>query len=745
MSKNFPRQDILETQKTPKWFKEHGNFAEDLLRNSDHRVQEMNRFYQGYNGQNDPKSVEWLTKAYGVQNRGKYIDYRVGRNKIDILLGEWLRQPFKSTVRTINSSAVVKKMQTYTLNLGAVNAKPTLEMLRGHGVDPMEGMDIPDKNDPNLQDKITPKDRNEIIMQRIVDAVVEELHVVEKIGSNFLDAEITSRVMSRINVDKIHGSISLEPIDPRDGIYFEFDRDPFMKKSFLMGSRTKVPINEILTKFKLTRDQRNKLESIRSNQNKYLSQDRPHSNRYGKYSMNNGHFCVDVMHIEWLGVKPKYTKKSPKTKSQMDFSDNQEGFVDITLGSANYETNADTTYKNDIIVTEWEETVYELTRIGDDMDILFGEKEFQMRDRDTGKPSLSYTSMIVKPVNGESISLQQIIENFSNIHNITMYQALKEIAKIKGKVITYNRAGLPKGTTIKQVLYRVFNDSFLDYNSAGQGNMGSQNLGINDIIKEIDLGLSTSFGQLLAFKNDNLAAMDRITGINEYREGNTPASATLGNAEAARMSSSTITEPLFFYMNEYTEIVMTKLAETAKIVWGLYKPEKLRTLLGDDDYEYIKDNPEIANNSYGVYMTNGRKEQFLREKINAYADAYANKGEIPFMDLVDYTMADSLAEARRVIQQGWNRVEKMKQQAADKQLVAQQQISAEQQATQIKIAAENREDAQKNEKDNIILQGKVDMALETVKAKNKFVQDVHQNDMETLDANHESDSQVQFE
>lgn len=728
MSKTFPRQDILEKDKThANFYKPILDFADDLSRNSDFRVTKMDRLYNGYNGKTDEKSVKWLTETYGAKNKNKYIDYRFGKTKIDILHGEFLKIPLKSTVRTINSEAVVKKLEQYDLSLGAAYLKNDIAKLQEQGVDPLEGMPIEDPKDPNFKSKIKPKDRYEIIMQRIINSLVEELDMVEKIGSNFLDAEITCRMASQVTVDEKNGSIDFEPFDPRDGIWFEFDKDPFMKKSFLRGRRRIMSINEVLTKMDLTDTERNKLEEVRDNFETYRS----NNDFKGKYSIKNGEYCVEVMHIEWEGLVRNYTKKSPKTKSQMEFSDPEDGILDISINNPEkYEEHKESIDKKakqngQKIVTEFTKELYEATRIGHHIDHNCRLKPFQMKDEDTGDPIPSYTMCVIKAVDGDSVSLQEIQENISSLLNVTMYQIRRELGKMKGKVLGYDRGMLTKGSSVKKVLFRMLNDSIFDYSSAGITNMAGKDMQIRQMLQEYDLGLSASFPQLLALKTELLMMLDVMTGINQERVGNIQSSSTVTNAMQAIEASRTITEALFFYTHRYTEECLMKLAETAKIVWGLYKPDKLRTILGDDDFEYIQATAELADQKYGVYLTNGRRESELMQKIERHAEAYANAKELRFPDLIQVLMSDSLAQIKNVALSGWETVQRVREAEMNKQLVAERENNKLTSETNIEIARENREDTQQHELDKIAAEGQKELMLQVAGAKNTIVTETH--------------------
>ncbi|MCC7514555.1 MAG: hypothetical protein IT212_07665 [Bacteroidia bacterium] len=743
----WPSQSIEEIKKTPQWYAQIGDFAQELLKNYDQKSSKMNRMYRGYNGLTKNESVKYLTDTYGWTNKTKYIDYRAGRTKIDILHGEYLKIPLNSNVRTINSEAIVRKLEEYDINVGAAHAKGDIEKLRTIGVDPMEGMDIPDPKDKDFKEKIKPKDRYEIIMQRIINYLIQDLDLVEKFGSNFLDSEITARMCSQIVVDPNTGSIDLEPFDPRDGIWFEFDKDPFIKRSFLMGRRKRMSINEVLVKFNLTDEQRTKLEAVRSNFNDYINNNDKNPQMQGKYSIINGEYTVEVLHIEWMGLKNKYTKTSPKTKKQMEFSSPDDGFLDLDITPQSYESNKEKIDKESSkngqkVVREYTEELYQLTRIGHDLDIECGIKPFTMKDEDTGTPMFSYSACVIKSVDGEAISLQEIIENFSAQFNAVMFQIFREVSKMKGKVLGFNKGMLGKGDSVKKLLYKMLNDSLFEYSSAGQTNMAGKDLDITNMLKEFDLGLSNSFPQLLALKNDILQMLDFMTGINNERVGQIQASSTVSNAQQAIEASRTITEALFYYNHRYNENVLMKLAETAKIVYGLYNPDKLRTILGDEDFSYIMSTEGLADQKYGVYLTNGRREGELMQELRKYVDAYANSKELRFIDVMNVLFSDSVTAAKNFAQEGWNIVQKVRQ---DEQAAAQQAQGGMQQqqlATQIQIAKEDREDKQMHEMEKERLKIRGVIANTTLKAKNDAILATHQNELDLLTPENQEEGQI---
>lgn len=625
---SFPRQDIPEEKKDIIWINQHLDYAERLLRDQNEKRHKLNRLFDSYNGRTSSKSIRHIVSTYGKKNRARYIDYRLGKTKLDILHSEFILRPMNSNVRTVNSAAKSRKLDQYEMQLGAANSSEAIEKLRANGVDPLNGMPVPDKDTPFST--LSFKDKNENVMQKIVNAQTKELMLRDKFGTNFRHVTIGSMCYGQIVTDQNTGDVDYEPIDPRDAIFEEMDQDPFMEKSPIMGRRVRMPIHKILSRYSLTEKQRTQINEIKGSHSDYANS----TNYRNAYSYSDGQFVVDVIHIEWVTVVPVVVKKSPPTKGQLARNPNRPA-EEIELDPVEYEKNRK---KHDRAVARgdyeievlYKEELMEATRIGHEITIEARKKPFVMRSEDapgnvSGK---SYVGLLFNTVDGDRVSLQETIENFSNIFNITVYQILKELNRAKGKSIVYDRAGLPKGTSVKKVLYNLTNDSFIDWDSSASGNMSGKNLDISQIIKDIDLGLSSSFSSLIALKQDIQATIDRLTGINENREGIIAASSTATNAQSAIQSSKTITEYMYYATGLFVEKVLTKLVETTKISWGLYKTEKAEIILGTEAFEFMRATSDIAYSDYAVYFDDGGQFQQIKERVLAYAEASLNAKEI---------------------------------------------------------------------------------------------------------------------
>lgn len=697
----FPKQDIPEKDKTLEWVKLHLNYAETILNRRNNIYSIMSRLYNTYNGIKNADALRFIGKTYGRENKSKFISYRLGRNKLELLKGEYLNQALKPTVTTINSDAKTKKLDEADLVRGALIARKELAKLKEVGVDVLEGMELPEGDPDDVWNSMTFKDKNEHVMQLILENGINELDMKNKLAKNFLDLEITSMCYGKIDID-LEGNVNYIKIDPRDAIFDEIEGDDFIERAPLKGARYRMTISEILRKYDLTKEQRQMLKGLENTGNQNAG-----TRRATTYQIN-GDLCMDVIHIEWISYVPTYYKLSPKTQKQLELDPSSE-FYTIQMDTAEYENNKD--YYDKLvekgkllgIETKWAEDIREAVRIGGIISIDLGRKKFQPRrvDNPNRVVDMSYVGYLFNTVDGIRISLQQIVENFDSAFDICMYQILKELNIAKGKVIGYNRAALPQKRTMKEIIYDVVNDGFVDFDTSADGNESGRELNLRDLIQVLDIGLSSSFQQLIMLKNDLRQTLDLITGINENRQGDIAASSTVTNAQIAITASKNITTPLFYGMNKFTERVLMKMCEYYKLSYGFFKVEKGKQILGDTQQRFLVVEKEIGYQDYGVVIQDGGKYAEMKNKIMALAEVSLNAKEIRLEDLMQLETAESYTEAKNILKNAWKSIQQVAAEQQQRQLEAQQQMQQQQLEMQQQMALENREDMQASRIDEI--------------------------------------------
>jgi hypothetical protein len=576
----------------------------------------------------------------------------------------------------------------------------------------MNGAPIPESKEDPLWQKMSYKDKQEDIMQIIIDEQIKNLNLVKKFGDMFLDALITGKCFCKIEIDE-KGDVDIIQIDPRNFIYEEIDKDDFIKKSPIIGARTTMPLYEILRRYELTKEQRDLLNAIQANPDGYISRSR---NMLRKTSSG---VVADVIHIEWKASRPRYYMVSPKTPNQLAFDSENTEITKELFDYEKHQEHYDNGHTNGKwrIESKWEEDLWEATRIGGikELDLNMRRKPFQFRRHDAPAYILdsSYMGCLFNTVNGTRVPLQQYIENLDQQFDIVMYQILKELNRAKGKILAFDMAAAPKGVTAKKIVYDALNDGFVMLNTAAAHNFSGRNLDLKQLIQQEDLGLSDSFPALIQLKQDILNNLDRLTGINEFREGASPASSTVTNAQQSVQNSRTITEPIFFMMQLFVERCMQTLVEAT------------------DKYQFMKVTPDLGLRDYGIHIEDGGRYAELKNYMNGLIQYGLNGKDITMFDALKFYMAPTFVEAEQAF---YNAVERT-QKAAQEQMAAQQQFDAQMQQQQLQqqlqIAQEDREDRQAADTQNIITKGQVQMEVDNNKAQNKTIE-LHQKSQSDL-------------
>lgn len=747
MSSYFPNQFVPESDKLkPKWGKEHLDYAEFLLVRRNNILANINLLYQSYNG---IKSNRWwrnVSHTHGLKNRAELMSYRLCRNKLDLLNGEWLKRPLKATVETVNQSAKSSKMEQADFMMGAMLAQKELAKLKEVGVDVTQGMQIPkDESDP-YWDSMSFKDKNEEIMQIIIDNAIKELSLQEKTAHNFRDLEICALLYGKVDISD-EGDLNYIVIDPRDAIYAEIENDKFIERSPIKGARYRMTISEITRKYSLDDKDLKTLQNLQNQPPKYIN-----GKNYRPYAIISGDLCVDVIHIEWKSQRPEYFKLSPKTARQIEF-DPSTTYYTIPLAPEAYEADKDKyvliELKSDSVVEDilneipagkiavirkFKEEIWEATRLGGVIDTQVRRKYFQMRKQDNKAYVLdmSYVGYAHQTVDGIRISLQQVIEPFDNMFDIVMYQILKELNSSKGRVLFIDAGLLPKKKDTKQVVYDMVNDGFLVVDSSADGMTLKDGVDVTKFVTKHDLGFSENFQQLLILKDQIIQTVDHITGINENREGYTPASQTATNAQASIAASRTITEPLFYGMGLFTEKLLMKIAEAYKIIYAFYKIDKGEQILGSNKQGFLTIEKELGYQDYDVYIQDGGRYSEIKQKLEGYMNLALQNREITVLDAIMAEQAQTFADFNSIFKGALERTKQIAQdQAAQEQQAAMQQQQAQAEA-QKQMLNEQQDKKLDGDITKIKVQGQVDMALQSQKDINKLHIDQNKFDNEAI-------------
>ncbi len=731
----FPSQTIPQYKKTPEWCSLHLDYAQNIWRGSNALRDKMDKDFLSYNGVKMPESINILTKTFGKANKAKYIAYRAHKPKIQLMVGEFLMQPLAATVETTNREAKSEKMAKMDMMYGAMIAKKELEQLKNKvGVDVMEGAPIPESQDDPLWNKISPKDKEETIMQIVLNDKIIEDDIKIKFSEDVLNTAITSMCYGKIERNE-EGETHYISIDPRDAIFEEIKGDIFLEKSPMMGSCIYMSTHDVLRKFELTETQVNLVNSISQNPTDFLRR----SNSNG-IKIVGGNLMIQVLHIEWKSVIPTYFKRLKKTATQLAL-DSSEPYIYIEMNTEEYEKNKDWHDKQVAkgayeVIAKYAEDLWEATRIGGiaELDVNRRRALFQMRkvDDPTRIFGGSYVGFLCQTVDGKRISLMNELENLSNVFDIVMYKILQDINKYSGKSLGFNKAALSANSSVKEVMYDVINNGFTAYDTSATGNVHGRDVSLNNMIQELDLGLSQSFPSLIAFKDHLLAMMDRMTGINENREGQISASATVSNTDQAITASRTITAPFFYGLHLFMSKVLNKLVESEKITLAFYKIEKGEQILGTDKFKYLQVTQEVGYKDYGVHIQDGSKYAQVNTFMKGLMEASLNAKEITQADALSFMLAETFAEKKAILENAELKVKELLQSQQQAQIQSQQQMQQNQLQQQLELRKAEIEDAQQHDIDKINAQADADIRVKRSEMTDQINVNQHKFDNESL-------------
>jgi hypothetical protein len=687
------------------------------------RRKRLEKLYNSHNGIIDQAEIEAITKMTGQKSKTKYVKYRLGRSKLKQLHGEFLEISISPTVSTTNRDARNRKMDKYTQILGMALAKPQLDQVRSLGYDVYSGMKLPDINDKSTWGINNFKLENEIAMQ----AIVEDKMVNEKLKVqfylNFCDLTIAAEVFGK-NERTIDGVDTYRAIPPKYAMFEENVNDLFLTRSPYFGEVRYMYYHEIMSnpEFSLDDDQKRELKNIKDGFN---SQDE----KEGAIEMMDGHPALPVYTIQWKGLELVVCKTSPAKNSDVPYK--------RTLSMEYYNENKKTLEKEDnihfaltgehLLEKRYREVLWTAARIHKGIYTKAKKEDYiiqRLNDNGIYRTEFDYTAMLFNTVNGFRVSVQEIIYELERIYDDIRFMMNKEIRKLRGDTLIYDDAFLPKNKRFIDIIHSISEDGVVRYNSSAEGNRSGIESDSNKVgIGSINLGESQSLMVLLNQAMDIERVMDRITGMNDNRQGTTKATMTatanVNNIEASR----SMTYDLFYFITGYIERVLMKLAEKTKLNETYLGLDGRKFILDEDQITYLVSTKNLVWDNYGVSVTDGKKERDILMKLEGLFPAEINASEIRTKDVAKFYMETNFAAAIKILDKAHEEIARVRQ---DQERVS-QETQQNQTKTNVEMAREDREDRQNHDKEMEVLRTEGKKEIQSLKDGMKATMDFQNN------------------
>lgn len=678
------------------------------------RERALTALYDQFNGKVKSKSKNFVLQQYGGKSSVDYVDYKLGRTKIKLLIGEYLSINLDPLVSTINSEAITEKLKKIQRKAAMMFLKEEIEAVRKEtGFKVLGDMEIPDPEDPEVFEKLAPKQKFEKIMQVILEDKIESQNIKLRAKKAFSDLSIVSECGARIDTD-VDGTDTIKLISPKNAIYQESEDDPFVEKSPFYGHREYMFVKDILAKWPSISDpNKSRLKELEQGN---------HEERVGWRNIG-GVDAAPVYIIQFVVPKPEYWKTSKSNKSTVPYKrelSEKEWSKEVGSNDVGMVEYGSTKFEK---LYTWE--VWEVVRVGEDIFVKAEPLERKIIYEGSNgkyKAETDYEFCLSETIDGMRISIAELTYELTEVYNIIMYQIVREIKKMKGKVFVYDEAYKPKGEKLKKIIYDLSEHGILRVNSSEEGNeaqIGAVDQALT-LIKDLDLGLSMSFNTLLELKNSIERTIDRITGINESREGLTKASQTATGAMQNIEASRSITKDIFAYHSVWMSRLLTKLIEKTKSNKDWLNGNAAKNLIGSMMMTYLDAVNDVQNFDYKVFLSDGKKEQEVRQNIRPYFDREINAGTLRTKDVIGFEMAKNVNEGLAILEKAWQEVSII----ANQQTQIKEEGAAQREKANIEAAREDREDRQMHEKEKIQLEGEEKKDIERMKLAGKLQQDI---------------------
>lgn len=670
------------------------------------RRERIKKLYDAYNGVIDEAEIDSIVKATGKKSKTKYVKYRLGRSKLKQLHGEFLEINLTPQVFSVNPEAKNEKMEKYKERLGMALGKPYIEKAREMGFDVYSGYNIPDRDEPSYWTAENFKLANEIIIQDIIIDKLTTGKLKSVFYQNFIDLTIGAEVFGKVERDA-NGVDTYRYIPISLALYEEEVFDPLLKRSPYMGEVRKLYPHEILTnpEFKLDTLQKSKIKEWSEG---YFDSEvgEGHQERKGT------HPVVPVYTIQWKGLDPVYIKTSPAKGSDVPYKH--------VLSTKYYNENkkkiaSDVKAGKYTMESFYQEVVWTASKLGKDIYTkATKEEDVIQRLRDNGKltADFDYSGLLFSTVDGMRVSVQEIIYELEMIYDNIRFQINKELRKIRGSSLLYDKAFLPKGKLVSDIIHDISEDGVVTYNSSAEGNTSGMEAESNKTgIGSVDFGESQSIVILLNQAIDIERVMDRVTGMNENRQGLSKASSTatanINNIEASR----SMTYDLFYFMNMYIEDVLIKLAEKTKLNKTTFGEDQRYFIYDQDSIAYMMSTKDLDKDNYGVSITDGKRERDVIQKLEMMFPQEINAGLLTSKDVAKFMMESNFTRALKILDEARTRLEEVRM----KEIQAAQEGKMQETQMKKQVADEDREDGQMHDKEMEIIRTEGKKEVETLK------------------------------
>jgi hypothetical protein len=667
-----------------------------------------NRWYRDkinfdlYNNRLNIKDLEYVYDRYG-KNSGelpaKMANRDICSGKINAINGLDMRRPFNWSVAAVNPEASTRKERVqYEMMMQYVIAQ------------------IMDQNPERTPEEIKKymlrdyRDAAELQAQQILNYLLRKEKIEVKFQKGAKYAAINGREIYWIG--EVNGHPTCIPVNP---MFFDHDLSPDLDTiedgEWAVAEYRMMP-SEIVGRWSEELEDSD-IDLIFQNNHSPSINNGPIWNVWDTTDTGFQQGAISVFHTVWKGLR-------------------KIGIVTMVDGS---ETVVNETYKKSAgekIEWLWIPQVHEAYVIKARKDIIVGMGPVESQDKDPNnlhECKLPYVGMIYDNTNSSVTSFMDRLRPYQYLYNIIQYRIENLMAHDKGKKVFMNVNAISKaqGMDVKDFLYYLEADSigFMDPTEEGKKFMGD----MGSLVKEIDLSLGSDIQKYVQLAEYVNKMAGEAVGITPQIEGQIAAREAVSNVNTVLNLTSNKLEPYFSKRQELKQNVLQALIDTAKVVYQKNDPGYLQYVLDDQTYGMLRvDSEMLANNSYGIFVTDSSKSERVHRMIEQLSHAAMQTGVVDMSSVIDVSIAESLPQARDILR-------KAEAEKRDRDMQLQQiQMQHEQGMMELRLQEKQMEQALRTEGRVIEIKekGRIELMRQALLAAG-FAEDKDMNDNQVLD------------
>jgi hypothetical protein len=629
----------------------------------------MDKSMNFYNGDYDlSKKFDFLQKDYnGRSLPALWINFNKIRNKVNLMEGEVAIQKLEVSCKTLNRDAVSRKMK----KKAQIMAEKIMSMVMpqidptGEIIEPKEPAFVPySEEELELYMKSSYKEPLERVMDAILRYEIERDRYVQTRLAVWRDILIVGRGIAKHELK--HSKPHIRRVDPRYVIVDPYVFDDSFSTAAFIGEWRYAPITEVCDTYGLTMDE---LSRIRSDQGSWMwsGYSQNGTNFLLPYIMINNQLMCLVFYAEWRDIR--------QVKAKVTVDQYGGEHVKILAKGDKGKVSDKEKEAGGRIETRNIETIRKATLLGSNLVREWGEANNIVRDSVDNPVRAEYSYTIVAPqyVNFRSVSKVEEMAALQEFKDLIMYSVQQEMSTAGRKGFVYDLRYKPDNLQLQDVMYYL-KTAGIAFTSSGQEGVPPA----GNPFPTIDTGISNSINLYLNLAGYIDMEIDKISGINDARQGFQKDNSLVGVSQMAVMQSSLITQPLNKSLELFENELLQKYANYIKTTFSFLK-DQYEPIVSEIGVDLMEIDEEVPLQDYGIFVrVNSDDIMNNRQRFESIVMAAVQANSVSLADAMVLLYNPDTKEAVKKFLALTDRKAAQGQQMQEQQMMMQQQTMQQQ-------------------------------------------------------------------